>query len=271
MGCKRTLRLILAAVAAAVCLMGPALASEPVGTVPWLLTATSDRNARYQQCTLGDAEADALRKYLSADIAIVNGGDLIGNLPPGEITQDDLRACLREDRPVAVCRVKGQELTLILESALSHVVTDETGEYIADASAHDAFPQISGFRLSYNPSAQPGERIARLTYNDRPIQPEDSFVLAASVHMLNGGYGLPAVAQYEETDETLISVMESYICDGMEDYSIPKTRINAMGVKSQQFLGRYSIFTLVVICIIMFLLIAPFTRRVINVKVDERK
>lgn len=266
MVCKRLLKTVFAAVLVVFsCLVPSVLAAENIGTVPYLLMATSDQNSLYQQCTLGNAAADALKKYLNTDIAIVNGGDLIGNLPPGEVTADDLNACIRTDRPLAVCEISGAQLFEILETAISHVVLNENREYDISASKHDAFPQISGFRLSYNPGGNPGERISRLTYNDKPVQAEDRFTLAATVHMLTGGYGLPSVEKYTETSETLDSVMRRYIRDGMEDYSMPQKRINAMEVHSQQFLSRYSIFTIVIVCVILFALLTPITKRKINI------
>lgn len=239
-------------------------AEETLGTVPWLLTATSEEDARYRQCSLGDAVSDAVRLYLNADIAIVNGGDLIGNLQPGEAVPSDVQACLRADKILATAWVNGAQLREILEASLSHVTLTDRREYDAEASAHDAFPQISGFRLSYDPGAALGERISRLTYQDVPVQPEDSFLLAATEEMLAGGYGLPAVAEYTQTHYTLGSVLEQYIRDGMEDYAIPKTRVYAMEVRTRRAFDRSTILMVVALAAVLAVLFLPLGKKFVN-------
>ena len=259
MVCKRIAKTVFAALLICICLMSSASA-EKVGTVPWLLTATSDKNALYRQCSLGDAAADALRKYLGTDIAIVNGGDLLGNLQPGDTTTEDLNACLREGRTLAVAEITGAELYQIMESALSHTVITDKREFDAELSAHGAFPQISGFRVSYNPGWPAGERISRMTFQDKPVEKDDRLTLAATVYMLDGGYDLPEIEGYTARSETLTDVMAAYIGDGMDDYSISHARVNAMEVHSQQHFSRYAIFTAVAICAILFVLLVPLSR-----------
>lgn len=246
---------------------GPAhAASETLGTVPWLLTSVSEENARYRECSLGDAVSDAVRVYLGADIAIVNGGDLIGNLQPGEATAADVQRCLHADSALATAWVSGAQLQEILEAALSHVTLTERRAYDAEASAHDAFPQISGFSLSYDPGAAPGERITRLRSQDAPIQPEDRLLLAATAEMLAGGYGLPAVEEYTESQATLGSVLEQYIRDGMKDYAIPQTRVHAMEVRARGGFDRSSILMVVALAAVLAVLFLPLGKKLANLK-----
>lgn len=264
--CKRILSAVIF-LAIVLCCPVQSAAADALGTVPWLLTATSDRDARYQQCSLGDAAADAVRRYLDADIAIVNGGDLIGNLPPGEVTEAEVLGCIRDERTLAVATVTGEQLRAILESALSHVVLNDARDYDAARSAHDAFPQISGFRVTYDPGARPGERISRLTYQDKQVQPEDSFRLAATEYMLSGGYELPPAGEYTVSGFSLVSVMEQYIRDGMDDYGIMKTRVNAMDVRSQRSYHRQTILMCAGLAAVLVVLLIPLVRK--NEKIDD--
>ena len=61
----------------------------PLGTVPRLLFATSAQNSLYEECTFGNAITDAMVKYTGADIAIINGGVLTGNLQHGDAYEKD--------------------------------------------------------------------------------------------------------------------------------------------------------------------------------------
>ena len=250
--------------------------SEVIGTVPRLLTATSDRNALYEECTLGDALADAMVIYTGADMAIVNGGMLTGNLLHGQVLEQDIEACVAEDCELAAAEVSAAQLFAILEASLAHVVVDESKSYDASLSEHAAFPQISGFRVSYDPALEAGQRLARVTFNNEALDINDSetkYTLVSTTRLFDGEFDTPEVQDYTVLDKTLHSVLKSYIQDGMEDsrYVVPEKRINAMGVRSGQSLNRYLIFTAVVILALFWLLLSRPWRRQANKNIKENE
>lgn len=250
--------------------------SDVIGTVPRLLTAVSEEKATFRECTLGDAMADAAVKYTGADMAIINGGDLTGNLQPGDITMEGIRECIAEDRMLALCEITPAKLREILESALSHVRTDGSKNYDTELSPHPAFPQVSGFRVSYDPAAEAGNRVARITVNDKALDLNDDvtvYTLAATEEMLSGAYGLPAVSRYSPTGWALQSLLVRYIQDGMDEYILPAKRVYAMEIRSGLFASRYSIFTIVMICCLLFALTIPFWTKLAkwNRRNDEDK
>ena len=239
--CKR-----LAAFAVTLCLLGaPAVLAAGgsgtdiacdrqavAGTVPRLLTAVSDNNSQSVECSLGDAVADAVRIYLKTDIAIVNGGDLVANLPSGGITWDELRSAFAENRPLATATVTVRQLREILEAGLSHIRMNDSEKIDSAASAFAGFPQISGFTLFYDVSEPPGRRVHDIIMGDKSINLDDdttTVTLAATSFMLEGGYGLPAVDTMVPSGLTLADVTARYINDGTADYLNTGKRINAMG------------------------------------------
>ncbi|NLT40875.1 MAG: hypothetical protein GXX89_10525 [Clostridiales bacterium] len=254
---------VLAALALAICfsaaLTHAAAEREngPVGTIPWLLTATSEQNALYEECNLGDACADSLRLALNTDLAIVNGGDLTGNLPPGELSREDFESAIRPDLPLAVAEVSVARLRQILESALSHVRLTPDRQYDAENSGHGAFPHISGFTLAYDPGEPAGRRVVWIKYGDERLDLTDtelSFTLAATEYMLGGGYELPAVPGAKTTEYTLRLAMERYIRAGMDDYSRPARRITAIGMKITAYQKNTGLIFVAVACIMIALL-----------------
>ena len=219
---------------AAAPITGPS-SSDVAGVVPRLLTAVSDKDARILECTLGDAVADAVRVSLGADIAIVNGGDLVRNLLPGEITYDELRASFKEDRPLAVVTVTPMALRGILEAGLSHITLDSTETIDSAASAYDGFPQISGFTLSYDTTAPPGQRVHEIMLGGKPLELEDdvtAYRLAATAFMLGGGYGLPAINGAVPSELKLSDAVVFYLSQEMPDYSVTGSRIYPMGAQN---------------------------------------
>lgn len=215
----------------ALCLSG----TDVAGTVPRLLTAVSDKDARSLECTLGDAMADAVRVCHNTDIAIVCGGDLVHNLLPGEITYDMLSAVFKEDRPLAVADVTPKELRIILEAGLSHITLDKTETIDSVASAYDGFPQISGFTLLYDTSAPPGERVNEVRIAGKTLALDDDQTilrLAATGYMLGGGYGLPVVEGAVESGLKLSDAMALYLNQKMPDYVQTGSRIYPMGAQN---------------------------------------
>ena len=216
--------------------------SEIVGTVPYLLTATGDTNSQNGGCPLGNAVADATRTYLDCDIAIICGGDLVDNLPSGEITWDELRSVFAEDRPLATATITVKQLREILEAGLSHIVLDDKERIDAQASMYEGgYPQISGLTLNYDASAAPGERVRFIAIGDENMKLDDDTTqikLAATIFMLEGGYGMPAKADtMVPSGKTLVDVMARYISDGMADYRNTGERIHPMGVSNVPLSG----------------------------------
>lgn len=205
MACKRALWALLLTLVILAGLTVPANAYAPqdtVGQIPILLgTDDGDRikNAANQACSLGSAAADAARAAAGADLAILNGGDLGAGLQPGAVTWETLQHSFSTSRTLATVTVTAEELWQILETGVSHAVLDEHLKIDREASSFDGFPQISGFRFTYDMSAPVGERIYSVTLDGgETLDRSDTartFTLCATEYMLTGGYGYPVPAQ----------------------------------------------------------------------------
>ena len=209
--------------------------ADIVGFVPRLLTAVSDRNAQCTECKLGDAVADAIRIYLNSDVTIICGGDLVRNLPPGEVTIDELKDLFLEDRILATTRITPRELRDIMEAGLGHIVLNKMEKIDEKISEYEGFPQISGFTVLYDASQAPGERIRDIMIDGISIDLQDdtSFVtLASTLFMLNGGYGLPKMGTEAVSNMTMSDAMARYVNDGMSEYLTTGHRIIPAGNQS---------------------------------------
>jgi 2',3'-cyclic-nucleotide 2'-phosphodiesterase (5'-nucleotidase family) len=234
----------------ALCLSG----TDVAGIVPQLLTAVSDQEATSHECTLGDAVADAVRVSLGADIAVVNGGDLVQNLLPGEITWGELKAAFAEDRTLAVAAVTPKELRVLLEACVSRITIDETEAIDKEASAYGGFPQISGFTMSYDAVAPPGERVHDIKYAGAELDLGDdttSLRLAATGYMLTGGYGLPVVDDVTRSELTLSGAVARYMNAGMPEYARTGVRIYPMGTRDGSL---RAILPLGIVAVVIFLI-----------------
>ena len=210
MKCKRLEALLLtllflAGLAIPACGYEP---EEPVGQNPILLRRDMGdglKNAENQACSLGCAAADAARLAAGTELAILNGGELGGDLAAGETTWAEIQAVLPSDYPLARVTVTAEELWQMLEWGVSRTVLDEQLKIDREASCFEGFPQVSGFRFTYDMSAPMGERVYSVTLDsseelDR-TDGEREFTLCATDYMLSGGYGYPVPERPVQTLE----------------------------------------------------------------------
>ena len=233
-------------------------AADIACTVPRVLTSTLEGNSRYQESSLGSVVADAVRISLSSDIAVICGGELIGNLLPGEATYGEIRNVFAADRTIAAATITVKELRGILEAGLSHITIDNTEQIDSELSAFDGFPQISGFVLYYDVSAPPGERVSEIIINGESLDLESvtrTITLASTAHMLEGGYGFAPVKAISYSDLTLYDVTLQYIRDGITEYSPSQQRLHEKGANdggALRYLAGYILPLLVVVFLVAY-------------------
>lgn len=229
----------------------------PVGTVSSVLTATSEPGATVAQTTLGGAAADAARQLTGADIAILNGGDFYGNLQPGEVSEKDIEAVFLEDRYLAVTTVTCGELRGILEHGVGAITVSDNETIDRDASSDGRFPQISGFTFTYDASAPAGSRVVSiLNEQGRELDGSAALTLAATAHMLSGGYGYDEISGYRLSDISLPAALGAYIAQLGTLDEPSADRITVIGVRDAPIMGGVSFGVIAIVLIVFVLFVA---------------
>lgn len=180
-----------------------------------MLTGTlATDGACYQECTMGDAAADAARWACGTEIAVLNGGDLGYSLIYGSVTDEDLENTFPIDRPLCMVSITPAQLTALLEELLGHLVSDGGNSLVEEDSAFIGFPQISGFYMQYDVSAPEGERMEKITLADGTAldldDDETVLTLVATDALLEGTYSEP-LSGGKTTDYTLRSAFSAYL------------------------------------------------------------
>ena len=163
---------------------------------------------------IGGLCADAARTTSGADIALLNSGDIGGNLVGGEITYGDCKRIFNEDRTLAVITVSPARLKDILEVGVSHIVMNEEEMIDREVSAWGGFPQISGFEFSYDVAALAGSRVHEITMDGVVLDLTDSttqITLCATEYMLSGGWGYGEAGGGEPVGCTLSEALFRHI------------------------------------------------------------
>ena len=118
------------------------------------------------------------------------------DIAPGPITIADVASIYVYDNTLKAVEVTGAELKAWLEHAARNFqqVTPGAGETpLLDPQFRGYnFDQIDGVEYEIDITRPVGERIVRLTYQGRPVEPDDVFILATNNYRADGGGGFPA-------------------------------------------------------------------------------
>jgi 2',3'-cyclic-nucleotide 2'-phosphodiesterase (5'-nucleotidase family) len=155
---------------------------------------------RRSENALGNLIADAIRTEYGTQIAFINSGGVRSPLPSTYVPQDpnvnrttapydivigDSYTILPFGNSVVTRDVTGAQLWAALENGVSRINPDGSG-------TDGRFPQISGFRFTYDGTRAPGSRVLTVALNDgTPIPNSASFsvTMAAPDFINTGGDG----------------------------------------------------------------------------------
>lgn len=249
--CRIALVLLLAAL-----LSAPAFAQETVvGTLDRAPQPMNTEHPQYDQCQLGSICADAFRACAGTDIALVNTGDLDGNLFQGDVTAQEICDVFPYDRALAVATVTPRQLYGLLEQSVSGVVLDLSTERVDEAaSAYGGFCQISGITLRYDASAPVGERVLEVKLPDgTSLSPEDNttpLTLCASRFMLEGGYAFPETTA-QALPYTQTEALADYVSTRRDLPEDDQKRIVVVGARQSEILGVAPKEMILVCCLLL--------------------
>jgi 2',3'-cyclic-nucleotide 2'-phosphodiesterase (5'-nucleotidase family) len=136
---------------------------------------------RTQESALGNLVADAMRAFVGADAAIMNGGGIRGDrlLPAGSpIARRDLLAALPFANRVVPLAISGADLRAAIENGLAKL-----------PAADGRFPQVSGLTIEAAPARPAGARVVSIKVGDMPLDDAKTYRLATIDYLARGGDG----------------------------------------------------------------------------------
>jgi len=163
-------------------------------------------DVRSGETNLGNLVAEAMLERArgrGAQIAVTNGGGIRASIPAGEVTVGQVLEVLPFGNTLAVTTITGAQLRAALENGVSQV-----------ESGGGRFPQIAGFRFTYDPAQPAGSRVTSITVGGGAVDPGASYTVATNNFMLVGGDGYTAFAEGSNRADTgfiLADLVEQYI------------------------------------------------------------
>ena len=142
-------------------------------------------SCRAMECEMGNLVADAMLARVAdqgIQIAIQNGGGLRASIDAGEVTMGEVLTVLPFQNTLATFQLKGADVIAALENGVSQV-EDGAGR----------FPQVAGLTYTWNPDAEPGNRIVDVMVAEGdgfvPLDPKATYGVVSNNFMRKGGDG----------------------------------------------------------------------------------
>lgn len=188
-------------------------------------------SVRTEETNLGNLSSDAMlaaaRKFeIGVDLAIRNGGGIRSSIgvityPPGSTDPDDLQrlptqpneAAGKEEGDVSqfdvqnALRFDNQLTVLTVTAAQLEEIVEHAVAAVAPGATPGQFPQIAGFRFSFDPSAEPGNRVQSMALYDGADNHQQTIMLDGNL------IGDPT--------RTFRVVTLAFLADGGDGYPFP--------------------------------------------------
>ncbi|SDC07276.1 2',3'-cyclic-nucleotide 2'-phosphodiesterase/5'-or 3'-nucleotidase, 5'-nucleotidase family [Paenibacillus sp. UNCCL117] len=151
------------------------------------------------EAPLGNLLASGLKRWVGAELAIVNTGQLLAALPAGPVSAGDLLDLCPS--PINPCRLKltGEQILRALEESLLPEFQDKPiigfgfrGKVLGSLA-------VAGMRVEYDPQAQPYSRIVSVYIGETPLQLQHDYSVA-TIDMFTFGIGYLSIGQGVEPE-----------------------------------------------------------------------
>ncbi|MEH6908170.1 bifunctional metallophosphatase/5'-nucleotidase [Neobacillus drentensis] len=155
------------------------IVNKVVGTSSEGLSARLNENGESE---LGDFIADAQRKALNTEIALMNPGGIRADIDPGDITWGEIYTVQPFNNDLVKMTMTGEQIRSLLNQQWS--------------AAHTNMLQISGLSYSWDSTKPAGQRVISTKLSDgTEMDPNKSYSVTANSFLSNGGDGFTIFTQ----------------------------------------------------------------------------
>ncbi|WP_440118258.1 bifunctional metallophosphatase/5'-nucleotidase [Paenibacillus sp. QZ-Y1] len=146
----------------------------------------------------GSLLAQAVRQFTGAQLSLVNAGQLLGDLPQGNVTKGMLHSLCPS--PINACTIylNGNQIREALEQSLLPEFSAKP--IIGFGFRGDILGTLcmDGMEVEYDPHALPYEKIRAIYIDGEPIRDEDEYVVG-TLDMFTFNVGYPSLALGSDT------------------------------------------------------------------------
>ena len=158
-------------------------------------------NVRNQETNMGDLVIDAMRDVTGVQVALLCGGTLRASWQEGDIIMRDIYKLIPFVDFTKTMMVPGSILFKEMEFSLA-LIGKSDGGYL----------QYSGMTVTYDPDAEPGNRVRSIQVDGEDVQMEKEYTLIVTDFMASGGDSNIYLKDYEtHVQEAMQYIVEDYL------------------------------------------------------------
>jgi 2',3'-cyclic-nucleotide 2'-phosphodiesterase/3'-nucleotidase/5'-nucleotidase len=157
----------------------------------------SAADARVRDTPIIDFINDVQRRRAGADLSATAAVSLRAEVPAGDITVAHLAALYPYDNTLRAIRITGTQLRAYLEKSAQYYAgwPAAAGTTVTNFNVPGYnFDIVSGVDYTIDISRPSGQRVTALSYNGKPVTPEQTFTLALNNYRQAGGGGFDMIA-----------------------------------------------------------------------------
>lgn len=158
---------------------------------------TLERRRGPVSSALGNMVTDIMRQQVKADLAVTNKSGIRANLEAGQVTVRSLYQVAPFDNTIVTVSLTGKALKEAFEYAATH------------GRLH---LEVSGATVVYDMDKPEGQRVAKLSINNKPMVPGKVYKVATNSFLADGGDGHKALADGKKEDSGVLlrAAMETW-------------------------------------------------------------
>lgn len=172
----------------------------------------------------GNLLAEGLKKWCKASIAMVNSGQILENLPGGNVTKADLhRIC---PHPINPCRVrlKGKEIWSILQRSLEEEVQQLKIRGLGFRGEMMGMLSIDGIKVHYKQVSLTKKEIVMIEHDEELLQEEKVYDVA-TIDMLTFSRIFPELYQPQEVHYFMPEFIRDVLAYRLENGDISRALV----------------------------------------------
>ncbi|MCQ4086918.1 bifunctional UDP-sugar hydrolase/5'-nucleotidase [Saccharibacillus sp. JS10] len=154
-----------------------------------------------KESELGNLLAQSVRHFAGGEFSLVNSGQVLGSLPPGEITEGMLHALCPSPINPCVVTLQGRDILRSLEQSLLPEYTEKKLTGFGFRGERLGGLCTDGLSVLYDLEAPPYSRIIEARTSDRVIEPDESYRVG-TLDMFTFGAGYETLSR--GTDKSFI-------------------------------------------------------------------
>ena len=191
------------------------LLNQKVGVFKTAIS-TKRKDVRTKENKFANLLTDAIKAYVKADVALINGGTI-----RGEVNYKRNHTILRKDilkeipyrNKVVLLEVTGEQILKALENGFSQIET-----------LKGRFPHVSGMKIKFDTNKAINKRVIEVLINNQKLKKEKIYKLATSNYLAMGGDGYSIFINKKQLD--VMSPKYRNISDVLIDYIQKKDKIH---------------------------------------------